>query len=420
MNRYRIKLRWALSNKMLKTVFCFLPVLLTPSSNLAAEVVSYDELKKIQATLENEKKQLSTLDEKSQNIEKELSSFRQRLIMLNEKIRSNERDLLSLKSERTKLEDQKQKLLNSFSNNEEDQKQLIMALEKIALHPPVLQLLNPTNNKSKIETTIILNTLLPQLKEKSTHLQEQIQELSHIENQLGMEHHLENKTKETIRKQYAELSKMLEQRAHLFEETNTESIAHKNKIQELSSKASSLQELIASLEASQRQLTPKAKQKNTNTTKPQKLIPQNKEIAQNQKAQRNQTAFNLNLTLPVQGKIINQFGEKLDEGLPLQGIRLETNKGSPVIAPYKGEVLFVGPFRNYGNILIIKHDDELHSLIAGLDKINTIVGHKVITGEPLGTISNDNTIKPIVYYELRDHGTPINPIKGLQKIKHQN
>ncbi|MBP9694431.1 MAG: peptidoglycan DD-metalloendopeptidase family protein [Alphaproteobacteria bacterium] len=418
MTPYRKKLSSAHFNKMLKTALCFTPLFFASTPSYAGEVVSYDELKKIQATLESEKKQLSTLDEKSQNIEKELSSFRQRLIMLNEKIRSNERDLLSLKSERTKLEDQKQKLLDSFSNNEEDQKQLIMALEKIALHPPVLQLLNPSNNKSKIETTIILNTLLPQLREKSAHLQEQIQELSHIENQLGMEHHLENKTKETIRKQYAELSKMLEQRAHLFEETNTESIAHKNKIQELSSKANSLQELIASLEASQKNRAPKAK--NNTTTKPQKLTPQKQETAQNQKTQRNQTAFNLNLTLPVQGKIINQFGEKLDEGLPLQGIRLETNKGSPVIAPYKGEVLFVGPFRNYGNILIIKHDDELHSLIAGLDKINTVVGHKVITGEPLGTISNDNAIKPIVYYELRDHGTPINPIKGLQKIRHQN
>lgn len=414
----RTKLSSVFVNRMLKMALCFSLLFLTTMPSYAEEVVSYDELQKIQATLENEKKQLSTLDEKSQNIEKELSSFRQRLIMLNEKIRSNERDLLSLKSERTKLEEQKQKLLDSFSNNEEDQKHLIMALEKIALHPPVLQLLTPSNNKSKIETTIILNALLPQLKEKSTQLQDQIQELSHIENQLGMEHHLENKTKETIRKQYAELSKMLEQRAHLFEETNTETTAHRHKIQELSSKANSLQELITSLEETQKKLTPKAKQTNTNKAKPQKLVPHKKETAQNQKPQRNQTAFNLNLTLPVQGKIINQFGEKLDEGLPLQGIRLETNKGSPVIAPYKGEVLFVGPFRNYGNILIIKHDDELHSLIAGLDKINTVVGHKVITGEPLGTISNDNRIKPIVYYELRDHGIPINPIKGLQKIKH--
>lgn len=409
-----------LVNQALKLGLSLACLLFGGSLSATAEVVSYEELKKIQDTLENEKKQLSTLDEKSQNIEKELSSFRQRLIMLNEKIRSNERDLLSLKTERAKLEEHKQKLVDSFSNNEEDQKQLIMALEKIAMHPPILQLLSPSNNKSKIETTIILNTLLPQLREKSAHLQEQIQELSHIENQLGMEHHLENKTKETIRKQYAELSKMLEQRAHLFEETNTETIAHKQKVQELSSKANSLQELITSLEESKKQIIPKAKQKNINTTKPQKLIPQKQETVQNQKTPRNQAAFNLNLTLPVQGKIITQFGEKLDEGLPLQGIRLETNKGAPVIAPYKGEVLFVGPFRNYGNILIIKHDDELHSLIAGLEKINTIVGHKVITGEPLGTISNDNGIKPIVYYELRDHGTPINPIKGLQKIKNQN
>ena len=48
--------------------------------------------------------------------------------------------------------------------------------------------------------------------------------------------------------------------------------------------------------------------------------------------------------------------------------------------------LFAGPFRGYGQILIIEHGDGYHSLLAGLDRIDGAVGQWLVAGEPVGVM----------------------------------
>ncbi len=83
-----------------------------------------------------------------------------------------------------------------------------------------------------------------------------------------------------------------------------------------------------------------------------------------------------------------------------------------MVAPYDGRVLFAGPFRGYGQILIIEHDDGYHSLLAGLDRLDVSVGQWLVTGEPVGTMPKGED-KPRLYLELRHDGQPINPLPWL-------
>ncbi len=118
------------------------------------------------------------------------------------------------------------------------------------------------------------------------------------------------------------------------------------------------------------------------------------------------------MVYPVTGTLLRRFGAPDQYGQPAQGLSFVTRPGAIVVAPFDGQVLFAGPFRGYGQILIISHGDGYHSLLAGLDRIESSVGQWLVAGEPVGTMS-DAADKPRLYLELRHNDQPINPAPWL-------
>jgi murein hydrolase activator len=78
-----------------------------------------------------------------------------------------------------------------------------------------------------------------------------------------------------------------------------------------------------------------------------------------------------------------------------------------------GVVRYAGYFKNYGQIIIVEHQKDYHSLIAGLARIDTVVGQSVAAGEPVGVLAKSSSDggKPTLYYELRLNGEPVNPAR---------
>jgi septal ring factor EnvC (AmiA/AmiB activator) len=71
--------------------------------------------------------------------------------------------------------------------------------------------------------------------------------------------------------------------------------------------------------------------------------------------------------------------------------------------------MFAGPFRGYGQIVIIEHEGDMHSLIGGFGRMDVSVGQKVAQGEPLGLVDGPPASRRDVYFELRNQGDPIDP-----------
>ena len=114
-----------------------------------------------------------------------------------------------------------------------------------------------------------------------------------------------------------------------------------------------------------------------------------------------------NLRAPVAGEILHRFGEHKSNNETYRGIVYKARPGATVVAPYDGEVVYTGPFRDYGNILLIKHQNGYISLIAGLGNTTATLNQHVIRGEPVATMGTD---KPEAYVELRDsNAKPIDP-----------
>ena len=121
---------------------------------------------------------------------------------------------------------------------------------------------------------------------------------------------------------------------------------------------------------------------------------------------------------PVNGTKIRDFGGSDGAGGVEKGISLATRPGAQVTTPCDGWVVYAGPFRSYGQLLILNAGGGYHVLIAGMERISVNIGQFVLTGEPVATMGTTsqvasifatNASQPVLYVEFRKDGTPIDP-----------
>ena len=123
--------------------------------------------------------------------------------------------------------------------------------------------------------------------------------------------------------------------------------------------------------------------------------------------------------LPVAGAILKTFGASDGFGGTEKGVSVATLAGAVVSAPADGSVLFSGPYRTYGQLLIINAGGGYYVLLAGMDRINVSPGEFVLAGEPVGAMGDGSSrmataaavgaAQPVLYIELRKDGTAIDP-----------
>ena len=107
-------------------------------------------------------------------------------------------------------------------------------------------------------------------------------------------------------------------------------------------------------------------------------------------------------SLPVDAPLLSGLGTVDRAGIVSRGLRFNTGRGAPVIAPADGEVVFAAPFRGQDGIVIINHADGWTTLLLGVSSERPR-GSKVRRGEFLG-----RTLGPLGV-ELRRNGVPISP-----------
>jgi septal ring factor EnvC (AmiA/AmiB activator) len=122
------------------------------------------------------------------------------------------------------------------------------------------------------------------------------------------------------------------------------------------------------------------------------------------------------MPFPARGKVMIRFGQTDDLGSPSRGISISTRPGAQVVSTYEGQVVFAGPFRGYGLLLIIEHGEGYHTLLAGMARIDSAVGQHLLPGEPVGVMGQSEST-PLLYVELRRNGQPVNPLPWLTARK---
>lgn len=116
------------------------------------------------------------------------------------------------------------------------------------------------------------------------------------------------------------------------------------------------------------------------------------------------------LLMPVAGAITRGFGvtdAATASGAASQGLSLAALPGAEAVAPFDGRVVYAGPFRDLGLVLIIRHSSLYHSLLAGLQRVDVTADQWVLAGEPVGAMLG--TDGSTLDFELRRDGHPVDP-----------
>jgi len=112
---------------------------------------------------------------------------------------------------------------------------------------------------------------------------------------------------------------------------------------------------------------------------------------------------------PVQGKVVSRFG--VQDGLRHEGIDIAAPSGTPVKAAGEGVVVYEGSLKGYGNLLIIKHENDFKTVYAYNYKNLVTVGQKVNTGDAIAKVGNTGRYPdPRLHFQIRDKDKARNPL----------
>jgi murein hydrolase activator len=125
------------------------------------------------------------------------------------------------------------------------------------------------------------------------------------------------------------------------------------------------------------------------------------------------------LPMPAAGELQRGFGAPDGFGGTEKGILVATRPDALVVSPCDGWAAYAGPYRTYGQLLIINAGQGYYIVLAGMDRINVNVGQFVLAGEPVAVMGERSAktaaaiaigaAQPILYIEFRKDGAAIDP-----------
>lgn len=305
-------------------------------------------------------------------------------------------------------------------NREEMQRNgLLMALVALAHHPPETLALTAPDPVAAERSALVLGNAVPPLDHAAHRLSAELQQLVALRRAIAQARGRHHAEQDLLTSQQLRLADLIARKSELQRQAQIGTEQRDEKLVALAAEAASLRDLIERLDAARQgdedgqETSAKGGAANLEP-KPTPVAAPATVPAEPAKPAKLKSFLYApgNYLAPATGRLVESFGQPNDVGLTSQGLAYETRSGGQVVAPYDGRVLFAGPFRGYGQILIIEHDGGYDSLIAGLERLDVSVGQWLITGEPVGTMPKGEE-KPRLYLELRHDGQPINPLPWL-------
>ncbi len=370
---------------------------LTPALAAPVPKNKNKEIGNLQERLEEHKAAQEGLQKEVADIEKDLKNTRKKLVTVAQSIRDSETRLLELEKQITALEIEKKQLDNELDEERQSIAHLITALERIRRLPPQALIAKPDAPLKTAQSVMLMKDIIPMLYQQAEDLQTKLEKLEQVSEDLAQKRQNAKTANAELKKEQLELSSLSKERERLYKSTKQDLDSQEKTVALISKQAKNLQDLVKRLDDErQKQVSAQPQQKAPRKT-PAKTSP---------------IRGSVNVQLPISGIIKVRYDEPDIFGAPSKGLTIEGRGGALVTAPLSGVVRFAGYFKNYGNLIILEHDNGYHSLIAGLEQIDTIVGHNISTGEPIGLLHHaQSNQKPALYYELRFEGKTVNPAK---------
>lgn len=446
---------------------------ITLLSVLPAAAQSAQDLETLQQQMQQGAEQAKDLQRKAADIGGEISQLQSAMVKSAQSVQDSEEQASELETTLQALTDEEKAKSTELATRRQQMTTTLIALERLSAQPAQAALFADRTAIDQARTARLLSLIVPQLDARAVALKKELGDLHDLHTQIASRRDQLGQTLTQLAAENQRLAGMVEQKSRLQKSTLAAGAAAQDRMKLLADQAQSLKDLLdrlerakeaeaakeekarqdaarveaarqaAANEASRRpgkQVNPPAKAAAGDDTDPSAADqPTDQQVAAVPglsaagKAANTQAAKSARLfpqasapkgvILPVRGRLITGFGAGSEAFGQARGIVLETRPQAQVVAPFDGQIVFTGPFRSYGQILIIEHRGGYHTVLAGLGRVDAVVGQWLLAGEPVGVMGSSGVPTPDqgnapdassqdhpkLYVELRHSGQPVDP-----------
>jgi septal ring factor EnvC (AmiA/AmiB activator) len=376
-----------------------------------------------QKELESVKREQQGVESETQTLQAETSALQSRLIQSAQKVQQGEKRLSASEAELAALTKQETQIRAALEQSRVTIAQMLGVMQRMGREPPPVMITERNDALRMVRSAMILSSFFPGFKAEAEQLATRLVDLNTVIGKSRQERTRMADTQADFALLKAEIDGLLGQKreqmrknSQKLETLKLASTRHSRAVTDLGELLQRLdaevakRSNLAAYETELKQLGPaielKPDVKKAAFVQPGRMKP----------AIPFEKAKGL-LPLPSQGKRTKSFGARDDAGEKAEGITLETRAEAQITAPCDGWVIYAGPFRSYGQLLIINAGGGYHILLAGLDQIYTNVGQFVLAGEPVAAMSkapppgtgSAQSRNPVLYIEFRKDARPVDP-----------
>jgi murein hydrolase activator len=301
--------------------------------------------------------------------------------------------------------------------------EVLASLQRMGRRPPPALLVTPEDMLQAIRTSMLFSSVLPEMRAETEALASDLSDLVKLRASIATEREGLAQEAVSLKDEHARLAALIDARQAAL------TTAERDRAQDLAKQAASLKDLIARMETEDTAASRAAEaaraadeaRKHMAELEPGRQKP---ETSPFRDPSRLTPAIGFAdakgmLPLPAAGNPIKSFGAPDGFGGTEKGLFLGTRAQAVVASPCDGWIAYAGPYRTYGQLLIVNAGQGYYIVLAGMDRINVNVGQFILAGEPVAVMGDGSAktaaavaigaAQPILYVEFRKDGTAIDP-----------
>lgn len=309
--------------------------------------------------------------------------------------------------------------------------EVIGALQRMGRNPPPALLVSPQDALSSIRSATLLGVVVPEIRAEADVLTTELNELLRIGKDIDFQRASLSQDLRNLAEEEERLNLLLAEKKGMTAAARQELAEQSARAADLAARETSLAKLIERLESqlkSARDATEAARKAEADRKRREAAAVANahEELARPDFSDPARIAPAMDfaaaqglLPQPVDGVVVRPFGEADKLGGPAAGTSLATRVGARVTSPCDGWVVYAGPFRSYGQLLILNAGSGYHVVLAGMERIDVRLGQFVLAGEPVAVMGSRRSAsaqaigvesaRPVLYVEFRKDGKSIDP-----------
>jgi septal ring factor EnvC (AmiA/AmiB activator) len=366
-----------------------------PSESLKGVPSSQEQLGALNAELAKGRPQVAGAKARSEALDKEAASLRQKLIATAAHVQSLEREQDLLAGQIAQLQAQDDALAAGFAHDRVSATRLLAILERLQHDMPPALAVRPDDALAAARGAMLVGASLPPVYAQATALARRIEKLRTTRATLAARKLEASRTaaslavaRDYLEKLSAEKDQQAASAADLYKNLSA-------RLDQVARQAADFSALVDRINALRR-LGPSAAEGGVLTV-----------TAQNSGS--SLYLSKASLLEPVVGTPMPEEAES-DKN---PGITYATLPGAQVIAPADGKVLFAGPYHKEGQVLILEITTGYDVVLAGIGRVTVRLGDQLLAGEPIGSMPTNSgpDAGPLMrlYFELRQNGKGLDP-----------